>query len=199
MENITKLDRRNVKSRIALREALLVLMREKSFEDITITRIVQVANLNRGTFYKNYQYKEEILQEIIDEVTTDLVAAFRAPYQQHSTLEMKTLKGSAIKIFDHVFQYADFYTLAVRMNFFGDFQQNICKILKDIHLQDFRHISYNPKVNKEFLVSYRIHATLGVINEWVSEGFKYSAMYMADQLVEILKTGQEEDTYQVMI
>ncbi|MBF6633265.1 MAG: TetR/AcrR family transcriptional regulator, partial [Planococcus sp. (in: Bacteria)] len=66
-----KKDRRIDKSKSALKEALIFLMDEKEFKSITITEIVQSANLNRGTFYKHYQTQEELLNELIDDVLID--------------------------------------------------------------------------------------------------------------------------------
>ncbi len=52
-------DRRITKSKKAMKEALLTLMKTKDFRKITITDIVKASDLNRGTFYKHYQSKEE--------------------------------------------------------------------------------------------------------------------------------------------
>jgi AcrR family transcriptional regulator len=82
------LDRRVLKSKRALKEALLALMHKKSFKEITITDIVQKADLNRGTFYKHYTYKEDLLHEIIDDIIFDLVASYREPYKNSETLKL---------------------------------------------------------------------------------------------------------------
>ncbi len=112
---------------------------------------------------------------------------------------VRSLTASAIKIFEHVANYSTFYTLFVKTNLFPSFQNNICKILKDLHLQDFVDISYNSKINRNFLASYRAYATLGLIMEWVNGGFKYSSTYMAEQLIEILNSCQVNETYEVTI
>ncbi|MET3699610.1 TetR family transcriptional regulator [Bacillus oleivorans] len=199
LQNFSQVDRRIIKSKAALKESLVKLMLEKSFRDITITEIVKEANLNRGTFYKNYQCKEEILEEIIEDVTNDLITSFRAPYQNKQIITVGSLTASAIKIFDHVTNHSTFYTLLVKSNPFPGFQIKICKILKDLNLQDFADITTNSKINREVLASYRAYAALGVIFEWVSEGFKYSSTYMAEQLVEILNSSQVNDIYEVNI
>ncbi|MEF2291110.1 MULTISPECIES: TetR/AcrR family transcriptional regulator [Virgibacillus] len=48
-----KVDCRVRKSKEALKTALIQLMKEKDLQQITITDIVKVADLNRGTFYKH--------------------------------------------------------------------------------------------------------------------------------------------------
>ncbi|WP_100011598.1 TetR/AcrR family transcriptional regulator [Lentibacillus sediminis] len=199
LNNVNYVDRRITKSKNALKEALLVLLLEENIDHITITDIVNEAYLNRGTFYKNYQSKEEILDEVLEDVTADLTKAFRAPYQDQQRLAVKSLKASTVTIFDHVAKYSTFYTLIFKKNRYPEFQHTISETLKSLHLQDFSNISFNAKINREFLACYRAYATFGVLKEWVHDGFKYSAGYMADQLVEILCSSQGGDIYRVVI
>ncbi|UYZ22498.1 hypothetical protein [Mesobacillus jeotgali] len=45
------IDRRILKSKKALKEALISLMKMKEFKEITVKDLVQGADLNRGTFF----------------------------------------------------------------------------------------------------------------------------------------------------
>jgi AcrR family transcriptional regulator len=180
------IDRRISKSKNALKEALLVLMKKKDFKKISITDIVQLADLNRGTFYKHYQYKEDILEEIIDDVITDLIASYREPYKESESFDVSKLSPSAIKVFDHVWKYANFYTLIVQSNALLGFQNRFCNVLKTLALQELSDQMSNPNINRELHASYQAYAILGMIIELVNEGFKYSSIYMAEQLLEII-------------
>ncbi|KIO61549.1 TetR/AcrR family transcriptional regulator [Caldibacillus thermoamylovorans] len=51
-------------------------MENIDFNKITITDIVNISNLNRGTFYKHYQTKEELLGDLIEEVLEDLIRSY---------------------------------------------------------------------------------------------------------------------------
>lgn len=59
-----------VRSRKLIRQAFFELLKEKSFEKITVTDIVKKADINRSTFYAHYPdvmgVVEEIQQEIIE-------------------------------------------------------------------------------------------------------------------------------------
>lgn len=48
-------------SRKWILEALIILMKEKSFDKISVTDITKKAGVARLTFYRNYETKEEIL------------------------------------------------------------------------------------------------------------------------------------------
>src|SRR5690606_19005513 len=112
---------RITKSKTALKNSLLQLMNNKDFKAITITDIVQQAHLNRGTFYKHYQFKEELLDEVDDDVIKDLVASYLDPYEQTETFVLNDLTASAIEIFHHVEKYANFYILVVNTSIYARF------------------------------------------------------------------------------
>ncbi|MEW9052848.1 MAG: TetR/AcrR family transcriptional regulator [Neobacillus sp.] len=186
--NYNYIDRRIIKSRKAMRDALVSLMQEKDLKDITISDIVVSAELNRGTFYKHYQYKEDIFNEIIDEVITDLIESYREPYKNIDMFEINNLTSSAIKIFDHVSKYAKFYSLIFQSDTLIGFERKLCNVLKELALNDLIDcFPTQPSINSELHASYQAYAILGLIIEWVTGGFKYSSSYMAGQLLEILK------------
>ncbi|WP_449621938.1 TetR/AcrR family transcriptional regulator [Robertmurraya sp. Marseille-Q9965] len=193
----TNIDRRIIRSKQALKESLLALMNEKDFKEITITEIVKLADLNRGTFYKHYQYKENMLEEIIDDVTTDLISSYREPYKNIDIFDIHKLSSSAIKIFDHVSKYGSFYTLIVKSISLSGFQYKICEVIKNLALQDLDDNGTNLKINREIQASFYAYAIFGMINEWVNHGFSYSSNYMAEQLLEILKNTHANTVYRL--
>lgn len=61
-----------LKNKKAFNQALFTLLDQKPFQQIKITDIVTEADVNRGTFYKHYRDKEELLDSIIEEILMDL-------------------------------------------------------------------------------------------------------------------------------
>ena len=47
----------NIRVKKSITEALLKLMHEKSFSDISITEIIRSAKVARASFYRNYDFK----------------------------------------------------------------------------------------------------------------------------------------------
>jgi AcrR family transcriptional regulator len=133
--NSDYIDRRILKSKRALKQGVITLLKTKDFKEITVTDIVLAADLNRGTFYKHYQYKEDLLNEIIDDVITDLIESYREPYINKENFEVDKLTTSAIKVFDHVSQYADFYSLIVQSTTLAGFQYKMTNVLKELTLR----------------------------------------------------------------
>ena len=61
-----RVDRRVGRTRRLLKAAVLDLIREKSYEEVTIQEIVRRADVGRSTFYSHYASKEDLLFDGFD-------------------------------------------------------------------------------------------------------------------------------------
>ena len=70
MENKTarKTDRRTLYTRMVIKEALISLMREKPFPQITVKELCARAEINRGTLYLHYLDLPDVLDSIENEI-----------------------------------------------------------------------------------------------------------------------------------
>lgn len=64
--------RSSKRSKALIRNALISLMREKPFEDITVTDIVNRADINRGTFYAHFKSPGDVLDKIQSDTVSEL-------------------------------------------------------------------------------------------------------------------------------
>jgi AcrR family transcriptional regulator len=69
-----KNDRRSKRTRQSLGDALVELMLEKRFDDITVQDILDRANIGRSTFYAHYTDKEQLLMGEIERMIHQLNA-----------------------------------------------------------------------------------------------------------------------------
>ena len=103
MESTT--DRRKIRSRQYLTHALLDLMQEKNFEQITIHDLVSRAYVSRSTFYFQFEDKYDFLNAIIDEVLSDLEQEVLAAYLDgKSYQEIADNLGRHVKSIDNALQ-----------------------------------------------------------------------------------------------
>ncbi|EUJ23476.1 TetR family transcriptional regulator [Listeria grandensis FSL F6-0971] len=179
-------DRRIRKTKTAFAQALLTLLEEKEFKKITVTDIVERADVNRGTFYKHYQEKEDLLEEVITDVLTALEIAYEKPYKEANHFSVETLTPSMVKIFDHVYAHQLFYKQAIAEKLRSGFQNQLCDVIKRIALRDFGVIFRGTEANPELFASYQSHAIFGLIVHWTQHNFVYTPEYMAEQLLYIL-------------
>ncbi len=181
-------DRRIRRSKKALKETLIALMRQRDFKDISITELVRGADLNRGTFYKHYKDTEALLAETVEDAMTDLVASFREPYQGADSLDLRKLTASGVKIFEHVYRHSAFYALVVESQALPGLPDRICGVIKELSLHDLEVETINPRVDPSLYAGYQAYAIWGMILEWIKGGFVHSPDYMANQLLEYIRS-----------
>ncbi|MGO4494585.1 TetR/AcrR family transcriptional regulator [Paenibacillus sp. 2RAB27] len=187
MSEITKkTDRRIVRSKIALRESLLALMSQKPFASISITEIVEFANYNRGTFYANYESKEDLLDDIISQLTDQLLQSFRAPYEHVEVFRIQELPAKSVMIFDHFHQNSSIYTTLMKSEVLPKLKEKMFNALKKITQEELFYPDQDNEIDQELLSIYSIHALLGLIFHWIESEFKYSPSYMQDQLIKMI-------------
>jgi AcrR family transcriptional regulator len=58
-----KPDRRTNRTRRSLSEALMELIQEKRFDDITVQNVIDRADVGRSTFYSHFRDKEDLFQK----------------------------------------------------------------------------------------------------------------------------------------
>ncbi len=66
-------DRRLIRSRRLLGNALIELMQEKRYIDITVQDIIDRADVGRTTFYKHFQDKEDLLISNLDAILENFI------------------------------------------------------------------------------------------------------------------------------
>ena len=65
-------DRRVRKTRAQLQKSLIELMKTKNIKDITVKELVDLADINRSTFYLHYNNINDILKEMEQTLETEI-------------------------------------------------------------------------------------------------------------------------------
>ncbi|MBC1569748.1 TetR/AcrR family transcriptional regulator [Listeria sp. FSL L7-1425] len=180
------MDRRVKKTKKAFNQALFSLLDQKPFHQITITDIVTEADVNRGTFYKHYRDKEELLDSIVEEILTDLKNAYQDPYLHTAHFSIQALTPSMIKIFDHVYAHQSFYKQVIKSTIRPSFQNQVCDVIRELILADVASFSDSSSADALLLATYQAHAIFGMIVFWAEENFSHSPQYMSEQLLHII-------------
>jgi AcrR family transcriptional regulator len=85
-----------------LREALIDLIEERGFDALTVGEITERAMVSRAAFYRNYQDKYDLVEQIFSEAMQALLNAVSKPETAHSS-EMW------VRFFEHVSEYDRLY------------------------------------------------------------------------------------------
>lgn len=188
------LDRRVRRSKQAFKRTLLDLMKEKTFQSITITEIVERADYNRTTFYSHYGQKEDLVDEIVDDMIAGLITAFRNPYKDVHYVDLNTISPSAIALFDYILENKEFYRLIINTNVLPGFQEKMIQTIQKLMKEDmvFLHERSKIDIDTDFFIIYRAYGIFGIVLEWIKSDYEKSAEYLAKQLINILNFHSEK-------
>ena len=67
MKNIKKPDRRIKRTKNLIKQSLTDLLKERELQDISITELCDIADINRKTFYNHFPDIRAVLDEIENE------------------------------------------------------------------------------------------------------------------------------------
>lgn len=91
-------DRRVVRTRKQLRDALHSLIREKNYDDIVVKEILDRADVGRSAFYTHFRDKDELLASSIE----DLIANVPAVNVAGNQSSVDALLWFSLPVFEHV-------------------------------------------------------------------------------------------------
>src|SRR6266568_7035345 len=85
-----------------LREALIALIEERGFEALTIGELTSRAMVSRAAFYRNYQDKYDLVEQIFEEAMSALLNAV-------GELGLEHPPESWVTFFEHIAEYERLY------------------------------------------------------------------------------------------
>ena len=173
-------DRRIIRTKKALRGALTSLMRDKAFDEITVSDITQRAEMNRGTFYLHYKDKYDLLRQNEEEILSGIQQLKRTRKLERADLRDFDFMNEPLPLFTALFEFfqehAEFLAVVLGPRGNPAFQARLKEVMRE-------KLRYNilSELNEEdlnvplgYLSAYAISAQLGVIQHWLDTGMKES-------------------------
>lgn len=179
------LDRRLLRTKSSLKHALLFLLKEKSFSEISVTNLVKAAKVTRASFYNHYSDKDDLLNTLLSEKNKELIHAYKAPILKHKPSAIDRLSPSEVQLFNHIFSNADFYTTILNSDIAPIAEKQMLESFKKINIEELK--VKDRMIRSDFIASYLSYAVVGLITEWVREGYAYKPEFMSEQLLEIMR------------
>jgi len=178
---MNKVDRRITKSQTAIKHALIELMGEKSFDNISIQDIADRANVNRGTIYLHYMDKFDLLDKIMEEHIQNLGKFCDSAADMdfiESTIHCMEYFESNYKFFSTML--ASEGAIYFRSRFL---QFNIEEFRNDVDIT----MGKNHGQNEEIVVQFVANGYVGIVEWWLKNGMPYPPRIMADKVGELLE------------
>ena len=174
-----RIDRRKVRTRALLRDALLELIQEKRYEDISIQDITDRANLNRATFYLHYADKEELLITSLQEIYDALIGSMLPLDPAILIVDNHEFECA---ILQHVKDNAGFYRVLLSEQsppaFIVKMTEYVAKVTLDMCKPLFEG-KPEPPIPLDASAHYYAGATIGLITWWVKHDFHLPVDTMA--------------------
>lgn len=109
-----KIDRRILRTRDALGDALVALMREKEFDDITVQEVLDRAGVGRATFYVHYRDKHDLFLSDVEDFLDLICSALKR--QNASPKRLLPVQ----EFFTHIREVRQFYEAVLKSGKMSD-------------------------------------------------------------------------------
>lgn len=175
------------KSKKAIKDALLDIMYEKDFKQITVNELLKRANISRGTFYAHFSNLEDVRQQLINDLfdhadflfgdySASELEADPLPIMQMAADMMIASRDPAKRLF----KFVNVYDLGKYLKTW------LTKyILSDAELVERWGGEEKTRIYARFIAGGVMHA----YNMWIIDDFDVSADEFAQTLCNILVNG----------
>jgi AcrR family transcriptional regulator len=179
-----KEDRRVTYTKMALRNALVELMREKHISGITVKSICDLADVNRSTFYLHYHDQYDLLHQIEREVLKTLEARLQDRQDTQDT------RPVTFKVMKEILEYAQENAALARVllseNCDFAFQQDIMELAQILIL--WMDPSYNERI-RDYVTVYGISGCIAIAEKWLKDGAVEQPEEVAQLILQVLYSG----------
>lgn len=169
-------DKRVMRTKRVIRDALTVLMEEKGFEGVTVRNLTEKAKINRGTFYLHYRDKYDLLEQSEEEILQGIEKLIKEfdPIEAIAFTSQSEPVPVILKLFEYFQDNSSFMKVILGPKGNAAFQVKLKELIKKMFLQK---IAENLKredilVPLEFFIAYVSSAHLGVVQQWLESNME---------------------------
>ena len=179
-------DRRVARTRKAIQNAYLDLLRQKGTEKITISDIAREADIDRKTFYLHFNSTEDIIREFAEEKTRELLARLTLRSFFTLSFDKKIFAKEANSMLREHLEFCRMIARNPSLGFFWNEVQDVSvQILSDIYK---RH-SKLPESDLKIQVSFFVAGAMYVYQRWLRGEIPCSMEDVGDKVSEIAFSG----------
>jgi AcrR family transcriptional regulator len=160
-----------------LTESLLELLKQKPYSKITIQDISKEADLVRQTFYKNYDKKDDILENHIE----NLFINFANEFFKENKFDMKNFMKSHLNFWAH---NSEFLVLLIDNNLTYLLDKQYKKHIPDLVDALIPQKTDRASPKHKYALAFLSGALVNILEEWVY----YDQEYNVDELSSLINT-----------
>jgi len=165
-------DRRVQRTRRLLHKALMSLILEKKYEDITVQEILDRADVGRSTFYMHFQHKDELLVSGFQ-----YLQSFLESVQEASTTvpgkSYERMIGFSLAMFEHAHEYRRVNRALLGSDAEAVVRRRIHSVLagivwRELKLELRSRKRGNAPVSPELLSHFLVSTYISVLTWWLN-------------------------------
>ena len=169
---MNKTDLRVVKTKNVLYNALVLLMKEKMFEEIKVSDICNKALINRSTFYAHYEDKYELLVDFINNLKGEFINELK---KNNNILNTREYYIELIRLFlDHIDDKKDIYTSIMVNNRNSIMMDVLLSVVNNGILNTLKLEHKNSKVPNDIMAKFYLGGVINLGIEWLNNPNKYT-------------------------
>lgn len=173
------------KSKLSLKQALLILMKEKSFLKITIKELCKLANLNRSTFYVNYGDINELLFDIHTDffqgISDVLETSRKAPHESSHEECIEKLT----EVIKYIEENKETFQLLHSNNEGNLFEKNLLDYYMSLYVKE------NDSYMERYIFMYHAIGSFSLVSQWLQEDIPYPLEKLAKLICEMSRSARE--------
>jgi AcrR family transcriptional regulator len=166
-----------------LRDALIELIEEHGFDALTVGQITERAMVSRATFYRAYQDKYDLVEQIFNEAMQAMFKSVSEPITEHPPQIW-------VRFFEHIADYERLYRALLGRKGSPWFVQKMRSSLVDL-LKEYEHLpinqatagSPNSLVSDDFTLNLIVTMLVEAITWWLENGRPYTPQEIARRCV----------------
>lgn len=179
-ERVTKIntnDRRVKRTKKLLRDSLFSLLQTKSINEITITELTEVADINRATFY--FYYTD--IFDMLDQIQNEAYEMFETVLQ--GTEEHINSQEAFAKYIENILLFCKENPSIARFVITREYNNN--KVLKKIKKLLAKNVpvakeTYAQDDPRRFILNFALNSLTGTVVDWMDDGMVIPPDVMAD-------------------
>ncbi|GMK42352.1 TetR family transcriptional regulator [Paenibacillus sp. CCS19] len=186
------LDRRIVRTRVMIFDAVIAMMQKQSYAEISIVDIADKANINRSTIYAHFVDKEDLLEQMIAH-NLELLTQSMQEAKPYTPSEPAVNEPDPIflSLFEHAFEHSSFYRVMLLQTTEGGFRRKLQEAIRDYFFGRITKLGLEQKLHVplDLLLDYISLSSSGILERWLDSHQVYSPHHMALQLTRVASMG----------